>query len=113
MAEANIQDVLRALLQKGGKADFSPELLDQLGLAADKGTENEVVEATVYTAFAIEDTQLQGLKDKLEARFKRKLTLRSVVDASLIGGIRVTVGDDVLDASVKSKIDHLKQALTA
>lgn len=112
MAEANIQDVLRALLQKGGKADFSPELLNQLGVAADS-SDQEVVEAVVYTAYPIDDAQLQGFKDKLEERFKRKLKLRSVVDETLIGGIRVAVGDDVLDASVKSKIEHLQQALTA
>lgn len=112
MAQANIQDVLRALLKKGADGDFSPELLNQLGVAAD-GAENAVAEAVVYSAFPIDDAQLQGLKDKLEARFKRTLTLRAEVDESLIGGIRVAVGDDVLDASVKSKIDHLKQALTA
>ncbi len=112
MAEANIQDVLHALLQKYNKGDLSADLLNQLGVAK-SSAEDEVAEAIVYTAFPIDDKQLQGFKDKLEGRFKRKLKLRSVVDSSLIGGIRVAVGDDVLDASVKSKIDQLKQALAS
>jgi len=35
------------------------------------------------------------------------------IDANLIGGIRAVVGDEVLDASVKSRLDQMKTALTA
>ena len=49
----------------------------------------------------------------LEKRFNRKLDATVVVDPSLIGGIRVLVGDEVLDTSVKARLEQMRIALTA
>ena len=49
----------------------------------------------------------------LEKRFGRKLKARVEIDAELIGGIRVVVGDEVLDTSVKARLEQMKVALTA
>jgi F-type H+-transporting ATPase subunit delta len=49
----------------------------------------------------------------LEKRFARKLKARVEVDPELIGGIRVVVGDEVLDTSVKARLEQMKVALTA
>ena len=69
--------------------------------------------AMVQTAFAMNEADLRSLKDKLEARFGGGLEVRVVEDPSLIGGVRVTVGDNVLDASVRGSIEKMKQALAA
>ena len=109
MANAKIQDFLRAI-QQSGASDLMEKFSSFIGGNADQ---TDATEAVIYSAFPMSDAQLGGLKDKLESRFKRKLTFKVEQDASLIGGIRVVVGDDVLDASVKNKIENLKQALTA
>ena len=49
----------------------------------------------------------------LEKRFGRKLNVTVQEDPSLIGGIRVVVGDEVLDTSVKARLEQMKVALTA
>ncbi len=49
----------------------------------------------------------------LEKRFARKLNLSVKVDESSIGGVRVVVGDEVLDTSVKARLEQMKAALTA
>jgi F-type H+-transporting ATPase subunit delta len=49
----------------------------------------------------------------LEKRFGRKLNVKVELDADLIGGIRVVVGDEVLDTSVKARLEQMKVALTA
>ena len=49
----------------------------------------------------------------LEKRFGRKLKPQVVEDAGLIGGIRVVVGDEVLDTSVRARLEQMKTALTA
>ena len=67
----------------------------------------------IYSAFPLTDAQIQGLKTKLEARFQSKLDFRVVEDPTLIGGIRVVVGDNVLDASVKNSIEKMRNALSA
>ena len=67
----------------------------------------------VYSAFPIDDKAMAELSGVLEKRFGRKLNITVELDASLIGGIRVVVGDEVLDTSVKARLDQMKIALTA
>ena len=86
-----------------------PEVSRLFDLA--KSQEEGIKEAVVHSAFPIDDTQVKALVQELEARFGTKLTARVEIDASLIGGVRVTVGDQVLDASVRGKLDAMAVAL--
>ena len=86
-----------------------PEISRLFDLA--KSQEEGIKEAVVHSAFPIDDTQVKALVQELEARFGTKLTARVEIDASLIGGVRVTVGDQVLDASVRGKLDAMAVAL--
>ncbi|MEN9888826.1 MAG: synthase subunit delta [Pseudomonadota bacterium] len=70
-------------------------------------------DAVVHSAFPIDAAALAELSATLEKRFGRKLQVSVEIDASLIGGIRVVVGDEVLDTSVKARLDQMKAALTA
>ena len=72
-----------------------------------------VSDAVVYSAYPIEPAQLGDVKATLEKRFGRKLNATVVVQPELIGGIRVVVGDEVLDTSVKARLEQMKVALTA
>jgi len=72
-----------------------------------------VSDATVYSAFPIEPAQLAEVVASLEKRFARKLNASVVVEPELIGGIRVVVGDEVLDTSVKARLEQMKAVLTA
>ena len=72
-----------------------------------------IAEAVIYSAFAIEPAQLADVVATLEKRFSRKLNPSVVLAPELIGGIRVVVGDEVLDTSVKSRLEQMKTALTA
>ena len=68
----------------------------------------------VYSAFPIDARQLADVSAALEKRFGRKLNAqRRQSDPSLIGGIRVVVGDEVLDTSVKARLEQMKAALAA
>ena len=70
-------------------------------------------DAVVFSAFPVSSTELADLSATLEKRFGRKLNLSVQQDAALIGGIRVVVGDEVLDTSVKARLEQMKAALTA
>jgi F-type H+-transporting ATPase subunit delta len=72
-----------------------------------------VSDAIVYSAFPIEPAQLAEVVTSLETRFKRKLNASVQLQPDLIGGIRVVVGDEVLDTSVKARLEQMKAALTA
>ncbi len=70
-------------------------------------------DAIVYSAFPIDSAALQGVSETLERRFGRKLNLSVEEQPDLIGGIRVVVGDEVLDTSVKARLEQMKVALSA
>ncbi|MDR3322720.1 MAG: F0F1 ATP synthase subunit delta [Zoogloeaceae bacterium] len=78
---------------------------------ANRATEEGVQKAQVQTAFPLSDADLASLLPQLEAHFKTRLTPTVVVDAALIGGVRVAVGDQVLDASVRGKLETMAIAL--
>ena len=72
-----------------------------------------VSEARIVSAFPITDAQVAEIVVPLEKRFGRKLEAKVEVDADLIGGVRVVVGDEVLDTSVKARLERMKSALLA
>ena len=60
-------------------------------------------DATIESAFPIEPAQLADVVAALEKRFGRKLNATCRGRPELIGGVRVVVGDEVLDTSVKAR----------
>jgi len=70
-------------------------------------------DAVVYTPFPLSAGDLANLLRSLERRFGCKLQLTQQADPSLIGGVRVVAGDEVLDTSVKARLEQMKSALTA
>jgi len=96
-------------LAENRRLTLLPEISRLFELA--KSQEEGVKEAVVHSAFPIDDTQVAALLQQLEPRFGTRLTARVVIDPSLIGGVRVAVGDQVLDASVRGKLDSMAVAL--
>jgi len=105
-----VQNLLRTVIDNGRLAAL-PEMALQAQALMD--ARSGISQALVASAFAVTDAQLEELRVVLEKRFARKLDITVVVDAALIGGIRVEVGDEVLDTSVRARLDRMKTALTA
>ena len=76
-----------------------------------KAAEEGVKDAVIFSAFPLDDAQQQKLLSDLESRFKSKLRPAIKLDPELIGGVRVEVGDQVLDASVRGKLAAMATAL--
>ena len=104
------KNLLRTVIDNGRLAAL-PEIAAQFhALVSER---SGVSDAVVYSAFPIEAAQLADVVASLETRFKRKLNASVQVQPDLIGGIRVVVGDEVLDTSVKARLEQMKAALTA
>jgi F-type H+-transporting ATPase subunit delta len=101
---------LRTLIENGRLAAL-PEIATQFRRL--KNAQSGSSDAIVYSAFPMAASALGEVAGVLEKRFGRKLNLSVQEDASLIGGIRVVVGDEVLDTSVKARLEQMKVALTA
>jgi F-type H+-transporting ATPase subunit delta len=114
IAKGDLPDAAKNFLRiviENDRVDALPEIAAQFrALVNAQGGSSDAV---VFSAFAIDDKALAELAAVLEKRFGRKLNVTMQLDESLIGGVRVVVGDEVLDTSVKARLDQMKIALTA
>ncbi|GLU35162.1 F0F1 ATP synthase subunit delta [Trinickia caryophylli] len=90
-------------------------LLPEIAVQFDelKNAREGAADALIVSAFPLEGQPLADLVASLERKFKRKLKPTVELDPSLIGGVRVTVGDEVLDSSVRARLAGMQAALTA
>jgi F-type H+-transporting ATPase subunit delta len=78
-----------------------------------KNEREGVVEADVQSAFELDAAQLAALGARLERKTGRKVRARLSVDRELIGGVRVVIGDKVIDGSARAQLGALENALKA
>ncbi|MDH5479321.1 MAG: F0F1 ATP synthase subunit delta [Nitrosomonas sp.] len=100
---------LLSLLAENNRIDILPQvsqLFEQL-----KAQHEGVLEAKIVTAFAINDKQLKKLVSDLERKFKSKIEASVSVDPDLIGGVKVEIGDEILDTSVRAKLESMAVVL--
>ena len=108
--DKKLANLLRAVLDNGRLAAL-PEIAAQFQSLVNAST--GVSDATIQSAYAIDDAQLGDVLASLERRFGRKLNAHVEIEPELIGGVRVVVGDEVLDTSVRARLEQMKAALTA
>ena len=108
--DSKVANLLRAVLDNGRLAAW-PEIASQFQALVNSSS--GVSDARIESAFPIDAAQLTETVAALEKRFARKLKAVVEITPELIGGIRVTVGDEVLDTSVKARLEQMKVALTA
>ncbi|ADI31138.1 F0F1 ATP synthase subunit delta [Methylotenera versatilis] len=77
--------------------------------ALDEGT----LDAQIIAAAKPSAAEVKDLVKRLEAKFGKKIEANVSVDSELIGGIKIIVGDTVIDASVKGQLQNLAYTLSA
>ena len=100
-----------SMLVDNGRLALLPEIEQQFRQL--KNAFESTADAQIASAFPMTDEQVRDLVVALEKKFGRKLNASISVDASLIGGVRVTVGDEVLDSSVSARLAHMQTVLAA
>ena len=99
-------------LQVIGRPHYNP--VDDLAELAENVAEMRGKSvARVKTAEALNDTQRDALARKLEQIYGREIAIHSEVDPSLLGGMVVRVGDEVIDGSTRGKIERLRTDMAA
>jgi F-type H+-transporting ATPase subunit delta len=78
-----------------------------------KAQDEGVLDAQIIAAAKISATQTKDLVKRLEAKFGKKVEATVSVDPEIIGGIKIIVGDTVIDASVKGQLQNLAYTLAA
>lgn len=98
-------------LVENGRLVLLPEIAEQFH--ALKNAQEGAADAEITSAFEMSDAQVNDLVATLEKKFGRKLNPTVKLDPALIGGVRVLVGDEVLDLSVRAKLQQMQTALIA
>jgi F-type H+-transporting ATPase subunit delta len=99
------------VLAENGRLDVLAEIRTQYEML--RNAREGVVEAEVHTAFDLEDAQLADLVARLEKKTGRKVKASVRVDKDLIAGVKVVLGDKVIDGSARAQLGALENALKA
>ncbi len=78
-----------------------------------KAQDEGVLDTQIVAAAKPSAAEIKDLVKRLEAKFGKKIEANVTVDPELIGGIKIIVGDTVIDASVKAQLQNLAYTLTA
>lgn len=110
------------------EGDIEDELLSFLLLLIDKGRilylkekyiqfkqiilkRNNTVIAKARTVIPLDEEQREKLMDTLQKKYNKIIILEEELDRSLIGGILVTIGNEVLDGSIKGRLEEIRERL--
>ena len=106
----NGQNLIKTLVEYG-RLSILPAITSAFEelKAQDEGT----LDAQIIAAAKPSAAEVKDLVKRLEAKFGKKVEATVVVDADIIGGIKIIVGDTVIDASVKAQLQNLAYSLSA
>ena len=96
------------LARNGRKNQLRPVIRAFRRLAADHRGETS---AEVVTAHPLSDDQVAALKDSLRARAGRDVTMETRIDPDILGGVVVRLGSQMIDASIRTKLNKLAEAM--
>jgi F-type H+-transporting ATPase subunit delta len=119
-----------AALRKALEGRVSPPILNLARLLAERSrlellssiavqyrrllnTQKGIIEAVVTTALPLTPDESRAVRDRVTAMTGTQVDLREEIDESLIGGLTVQVGDRLLDASVRGRLERLRNQLIA
>ncbi|HEX6529136.1 MAG TPA: F0F1 ATP synthase subunit delta [Burkholderiales bacterium] len=99
------------VLAQNGRLELLPEIRAQF--EALKNEREGVLEAEVHSAFELSEGQVAELVQRLEKKTGRKVKTKVQVDKDLIAGVRIVLGDKVIDGSARAQLGALETALKA
>lgn len=103
-----VYNFLRLIIDRRREAFFL-DIINQYNKYADEA--RNIVDAEVRSAVQLTDKDYRELQQKLSKVTGKNVRLKSLIDTSLIGGIKVKIGDTVIDGSVTKKLSLLKNRL--
>ena len=105
----SVQRNLLALLVRRGRFEQLPAVIREFSRLY---REREgIVEATVTASTALDESELEALRARLQTMTGKRIELHQTTDPQLLGGIQVRVGDQLIDGSVKGRLERLRTDL--
>ena len=118
----------KAFAAVAGQLSLDPITTNFLGVLANNGRKNQLLPvirsfrrlaaehrgettADVVTAHPLKDDQLTALKQQLRARAGREVAVETRIDPEILGGIVIKMGSQMIDASIRTKLNRLAEAM--
>jgi len=119
----------KEILEKIFKGKINNDLLNFLKLLIDKSRFHNIIricdeykkmyleyngikEAKVYSASKLTEKKLDEIKVSLENKYSSKFVVENFIDEKLVAGVKVVIGDLVLDGSISNKLDRMKSSIS-
>jgi F-type H+-transporting ATPase subunit delta len=100
---------IAAFIVGAGRGHDLPAIVARFVELAAQRREHEVAE--VRSSVALDDAQVQRIATALSRATKKNIEVRVVVDPTVMGGLVATIGDTVIDGTVRHRLDQLKETL--
>ena len=97
------------LLGRRGRLELVPGILESLRQLINQ--ERGVDTARVTTAVPLDPAERELIAARLSERTGKKIQIEASVDPSMIGGVVAQIGDEIIDGSVRGRLDRLRRAL--
>ncbi len=97
------------VLAENGRLELLPQIRAQFEILKDE--REGVLEAEVHSAFELSEAQVADLVQRLEKKTGRRVRTKVQVDKALIAGVRIVLGDKVIDGSARAQLGALEAAL--
>ncbi|MDD3223426.1 MAG: F0F1 ATP synthase subunit delta [Clostridium sp.] len=106
--EKEMLSFLLLLIEKDRISELSDIVLQMEIVRHEKN--NEVI-AVVKTVVSLDESERTSLINKLKEKYDKKIILKETIDKNILGGVYVRVGDDVIDGTIKYKLDEMKKLM--
>ena len=98
------------VLGESKRLSLIPDIATQYRYLVEAKEKKKTIE--LYSPHELSEEQVQGLSSALKKQFGENLSVETKIDETLIGGFLAKCGDDVLDASIKGKLEKLRNQIT-
>ncbi|WP_136607173.1 F0F1 ATP synthase subunit delta [Paenibacillus dokdonensis] len=96
------------LLIERGRADILSDLLDSY--IRIEGESLGIADATVYSTYPLSEQEQESVAAQFGALANKKIRVSNVVDKSLLGGVKVMIGDKLYDGTLAGKLERLEKS---
>lgn len=104
--DENLLNFLLILIQKD-RIEYLEEKLNEIKkIHLEK---QNIIKVISKTVIPFTENERTALIEKLEIKYKKKVLLEEQIDKSIIGGVYIRVGDEVIDGTIKAKFDEIKK----
>jgi F-type H+-transporting ATPase subunit delta len=104
-----ITRAITTFLVGAGRGHDLPAIIDKFVALAAENREHAIAE--VRSAVALDDEQRRRIGDALSRATGKQVEVKVVIDESVLGGIVATIGDTVIDGTVRHRLDQLKEQI--